>query len=111
MTKFCVVFLIYILTFACFAQDLDCQIRLNNDVVLKNKVSTVLSQKVLIGKSNSITAYVTEKQNQRFNIEAFLADYEVRLYAEGLLSKSNDAITASLWGRESIVDVSCRFIE
>ena len=89
------------------ANTLTCQISLNNEQVFKTKVQTQLNQKTLIGSSQGITAYVSEKPGSVYLVEAFLQNQEVRIYAQGNLNNSGENVVASLWSRDSLVDVSC----
>ncbi len=93
------------------AKDLRCQILENNEVTFTNKVYPVLNQKVPIGRTAQTTAYVTEKENQTYIVEAFLTDYDARIYGQGVLNNATDELTASLWGRDSMVDVTCRWAQ
>lgn len=100
--------LILLFTFSAWSQDLQCEISYNNQVILKNKVNvTEKNQKLIIGKSAIATAYVTVSDKNIYTIEAFLPEYEVRIYGQGGLNDGSESVTASLWGRESIVDVTC----
>ena len=89
------------------ANSLSCQILLNNEQVLVTKVHTELNQKISIGRTNGITAYVSEKPNSTYLVEAFLAEEDLRIYAQGNLRNKGESVIASAWGRSSLVDVSC----
>lgn len=108
MIKMILTLLAFSISSSAVAQGLDCQISIDNLVVLKTKVSSLPKQKVGIGKNSSVTAYVTQYEQNLYSVEAFLPDYEARIYAQGSLSQNSDVITASLWGRELVLDVSCR---
>ncbi len=96
-------------SFSAWSQDLQCEISYNNQVILKNKVYvTDKNQKLIIGKSAIATAYLTVSEKNLYTIEAFLPEYEVRIYGQGGLNDESETVTASLWGRESMVDVTCR---
>jgi hypothetical protein len=95
--------------YSVLAQDLHCEISYNNQVIFKNKVYvTEKNKKLSIGKSAIATAYVTVSEKNLYTVEAFLPEYEVRIYGQGGLNDESESVTASLWGRESIVDVTCR---
>lgn len=97
------------MTLSAWSQDLFCEISYNNQVILKNKIYVnEKNQKISIGKSSVATAYISLSEKNVYTIEAFLPEYEVRIYGQGGLSNENEVINASLWGRESIVDVTCR---
>ena len=91
-----------------YSAELDCNIQLNLTEISEARVTTLLDQKKRIDSLEGISAYVTEKANSHFVIEAYLVDYELRIYAEGSLKNSGDRLVASTWGRESIVDIECR---
>ena len=90
-----------------YSTELDCSIQLNLDIISETRVSSVLGLQKSIDALEGISAYVTEKGNGDYIVEAYLADYELRIYAEGSLRDPKDKLVASLWGRESIVDVEC----
>ena len=103
-------FFSFVVSFA-NAMDLNCKILENTDVTLKNKLTSILNQKILIGRTDQVTAYVTEKANQLFIVEAFLTSYDARIYGQGVITQPSDELTASLWGRDSMVDVTCRMAQ
>ena len=104
MIKFILVF-----GFSAFAHatPLFCDISNNLSVVYSAKVKSLINEKVLIGNAGVVTAYVTEKNNNIFIVEAFLANQEARIYAQGNLNNTHEFVIASFWNRENIIDVSC----
>ena len=109
MKKVLISSLVFLFAVSAWSQDLQCEISYNNQVILKNKVYvTEKNQKLSIGKSAIATAYVTVSDKNLYTVEAFLPEYEVRIYGQGGLNDDSESVTASLWGRESIVDVTCR---
>lgn len=103
---------IFLFTFSAWSQDLQCEISYNNQVVLKNKINLIeKNKKVSIGKSAIATAYLTVSDKNLYTIEAFLPEYEVRIYGQGGLHDETETVTASLWGRESMIDVTCRMVK
>jgi hypothetical protein len=90
-----------------FANTLDCEIKLNDEVKLQTRVETMLGEKTSIGKFQGLAAYVTEKPNRFHSLEVFLPDYEARIYGEAYLKASKDRLVATLWGREMLVEVLC----
>ena len=109
MKKVLISSLVFLFAVSVWSQDLQCEISYNNQVILKNKVYvTEKNQKLSIGKSAIATAYVTVSDKNLYTIEAFLPEYEVRIYSQGGLNDDSETVNASLWGRESIVDVTCR---
>ena len=90
-----------------FSAELDCNIKLNQEIISKAKVSTVLDKRVVINSESGIFAYVTEKSSQQYVVEAYLSDYDLRIYGEGSLKDNHDRLIASAWGQTSIVDIGC----
>lgn len=90
-----------------FASELECVISINLEPVSYMNVTTEIGKKVLIDSGEGITAYVTQKDESFYSLEVFLADYEMRGYSEGSLSKTNDKLNFSIWDRARILDVSC----
>ncbi len=93
-----------------FASPVQCEIKSNLTLVMKVEVQTLNLEKVLIGEYNAVRAYITEKSDDLFTVEAFLPDFEMRIYAEGDLKSGSHTLTASYWGRDSMLDVSCQRI-
>ena len=89
-----------------FALPIRCQININNTSQNILTIDSVLDQKVLITKSADVVAYLTQKQ-KTFVIEAFLPQYDARIYAEGKIINLEDQLTTSLWGRDMLIDISC----
>ncbi len=89
------------------ATDLDCNIQLNLGNISETQVTTALDQKTSIDAAEGIYASVTEKKNGHFVVEAYLVDYDIRIYGEGSLKDNSDKLSASAWGRASMVDIEC----
>ncbi|MBC7741209.1 MAG: hypothetical protein H7061_03370 [Bdellovibrionaceae bacterium] len=89
------------------AAEMTCQIKLNLEPQLSATVVTHVNKKTAIGATKGIYAYVTEKENNYFIVEAFLADYEARIYGEGFLKQTSDRLTASIWSRENQIELTC----
>lgn len=89
------------------AKNLACEIRLNDSVLTASTVQTIQGEKVSIGKLPGISAYIQEQADDVYRIEAFLPDYEARIYSQGKINASGDQLIASLWGREVLVEVQC----
>ncbi len=111
MTRLLIFIAVTFFAFFSFSANLDCDMSVNNEIIQKMKTQSRINEKILIGSTELVKAYVTEKQNHRYLIEAFLADFEARLYAEGVLSQNSDLISASLWGRQNRHDVTCKLAE
>lgn len=93
-----------------FASPVECEIKSNLTLVMKVEVQTLNSEKVLIGEYSGVRAYITQKSEELFSVEVFLPDYEMRIYAEGDLKSDSHTLTASYWGRDSMLDVSCQLV-
>jgi hypothetical protein len=89
------------------AATLSCDLKINDQVMTKKSVQTTLDQKTPIGNAQEIYAYVTEKKENYYVVEAFLASYEVRIYGEGFIKQENDFVKAALWGREILTEIKC----
>lgn len=89
------------------AANLLCQISRNTSVVFSTKAQSHLDEKVFLGRSQGVSAYVTEKSDSSFLVEAYLENEDVRIYAQGPLKNPGEKVIASLWGRESLVDITC----
>lgn len=112
MKNISLIFLLSLFVNSAWSQDLQCEIVYNNQVILKNKVALVVTnEKVSIGKSAIATAFLSVSDKNLYTIEAFLPEYEARIYGQGGLTQSSDVVTASLWGRESLVDIHCRLVK
>lgn len=95
------------LSFNVYSAELLCDISVNFDILSESTVTTGLNEKTPIDSVGSITAYVTEKENNHYIIEAFLADHELRIYGEGSLREKSDKVVVSSWSRDSIIDIQC----
>jgi hypothetical protein len=91
-----------------YSAELNCNIQINQDIMSEVQVTTTLDQKAGIDSVNGVVAYVTEKANNHYIVEAYLADYDLRVYGEGSIKDQNDRVVASVWGRDSMVDIECR---
>lgn len=99
------------------AKQFTCTIKQNNEVLFEKTIESSLNNKVLIAKLETITTYITEKNNNNFELESFIPNYEIRLYSEAHLSETSDkliqpktkqnTLSSSLWGRDIMLDVNC----
>ena len=89
------------------AATLNCTIKVNNAVVAQNQVQTKSKEKVFVASADSIQAFVTEKVDDIFIIEAFIGESEIRIYSEGMLRTPADRLVTSLWSREMMADIEC----
>lgn len=94
-------------SFNVYSAELLCDISVNLDILSQTTVTTELNEKTSIDSVGSVTAYVTEKENNHYIVEAFLADHEIRIYGEGTLRDKSDKVVASAWSRDSIIDIQC----
>lgn len=88
------------------AETVSCFYKKNLDSDGDVRVETVLNKKILLFDTGSLRAFITEKENSQFEIEAFLKDFEMRVYSMGSLDSK--PLNLSLWSREEIAEVSCR---
>ena len=97
------------LAFSSFASaaTLNCHIDINNDPLLQTQVETKTKTKVKTGEVDSVTAYVTEKVDGIYTLEAFLASSETRIYSEGMIKTNGDRLSASVWSRDILLDIEC----
>jgi hypothetical protein len=86
---------------------LNCQIKMNQSTVLSKRIETRLQQKIQLPTARGISSFVTEKPGDVFVAEMFIADYEMRTYAQGSLKTSADQLINSVWGRDMMVDLKC----
>jgi len=93
------------------AADLDCTISINYEPVSQVTVTTKIGEKTLIDRVDGISAYITQRTENFFSLEAFIANYEIRGYSEGMLSGPSDKLNFSLWERTAITDISCAFAQ
>ena len=107
MKTISLILIMLIASTSAFSKDLICDIKVNLDSVLTVPVSTTLKDKVMIGEVDEARAYITEQADNQFLVEAYLPDYEIRIYGLGTLREAKDTVTASLWGREYMIDIAC----
>ena len=91
-----------------FAANLKCRVLINLDVVNESFLVTKLKEKTLIGNHEQIITYVTETATDVFSIEAFVPELDARIYSEGTLKGPDEALTASVWARDVLAEVSCK---
>lgn len=90
-----------------FAKDIHCSVKYNGTVVLNSSVLTLLNQKMKFASLPYVTAYLTEKENQQYSIEAFIPEQEQRIYSDGTLRGTKDRLVLSLWSRDLLLDLTC----
>lgn len=96
-----------LLASSALANRVSCEVLMNDSKVFSNQVETTTNKKVLIGEMADWSAYVIEKADGVYTLEAYLPGSDARVYSTGLLKQVNDKLTASLWGRDILIDLSC----
>ena len=103
---------IFLLIFSSFANAksvVSCQFDHNLDHIEDVRVETEPgAEKRLIFNNEYLTAYITEKSHSNFEVEAFLPEQQMRLYALGALSEYSHTLVLTSWSREMLVEISCR---
>lgn len=89
------------------AQDLFCQLKVNNDTIVDTKISTVEGKNVVIGNYQNYTISARKLGSQKFYIEVYETNVS-RTYADGVLRNEDDEIKWTLWTREILMEVSCK---
>lgn len=105
--KFAVLFLSLFCASQLWARTLRCDIRINNESVWSDTVKTLLGEKAKMTTVSGVTSYITEKPDDQFIVEAFVSQYEIRIYGQGPLKSASDQVGASLWGRDMMLDILC----
>lgn len=105
-------FFFYILFGLClslntFAKTLSCEIKINSEKIFSNQVTTSVNKKIVVGKLDVISVYVTEHDNDFYTLEAFIPEQDARLYSESFLRNINDKLSTTYWGRDSLIDLFC----
>jgi hypothetical protein len=90
-----------------YATELECIISHNSEPVSYMNVTTEIGKKVQIDNVEGVSAYVTQKDENFYSLEAFMYEYDIRGYSEGMIRNASDKLTFSLWGRTSLTDISC----
>lgn len=86
----------------------ECQTFLNLDVISAQIVITELKTKIPVDQTDVAVSYLTEKPGSAYTLEVFLPYSEIRIYSESTVISAGQAISASAWAREYMVDVVCR---
>ncbi|UXR64787.1 hypothetical protein EZJ49_00765 [Bdellovibrio bacteriovorus] len=89
------------------AQDLFCNLKVNNDVIADTKVTTIEGKNVVFGTYGSYQASVRNLGSSKFYIEIYETNVS-RTYADGVLRTEDDEIKWTLWSREILLEASCR---
>lgn len=92
---------------ASMAKSLTCLVQVNDSVVSEIQVETMTKQKIAISEVYSVQAFVTEKVDDIYILEAFIGNEQVRIYGEGMLRTPADRLVASLWSRGTMADIEC----
>ena len=106
-TSFIVIALLALISPTAFSKEIKCEFKLNLDTVYSKTVSTSLNQKNLIGEIDEVTAFITEAPNGQLTIEAYLPDFDARIYGQGSITNASDKVAVSIWGRPAMIDVIC----
>ena len=97
---------IFLCGFHLKAETVSCFYKKNLDSDGDVRVETAPNKKVLLFDTGSLRAFITEKENSQFEIEAFLKDHDMRIYSMGSLDPK--PLTMSLWSREEIAEIRCQ---
>ena len=89
------------------AATLNCFLNKNLDHESDVRVVTeALGKKVFLFETDSVRSYITEKENNVFEIEAFLKSQEMRIYSSGQIT--DKPLNLSTWSRDEMLDIYCK---
>lgn len=92
------------------AESFQCEVKMNTKSVLITKVASVPGQKILIGTTQEVRAFITENPNHLFTLEVFLPSIEARAYSQATMRMVSDIINLSYWDREMLYELQCTAI-
>lgn len=98
--------LILLVTGAASAAELNCQTLINLQPVAETKVATKGAELVVVDDGAEAKSYISEKTPGFFTLEAYLYNYDMRIYSEGRLD--GDRLSLSTWTRDMIFEVVCK---
>lgn len=89
------------------ATTLNCETSLNLAKVAETAVETKGAQLVMIDDGAEAKSYISEKTPGFYTLEAYLYNYDMRIYSEGPIA-DGDRLSLSAWTRDVIYEVNCR---
>ncbi|AGH95513.1 hypothetical protein [Pseudobdellovibrio exovorus] len=93
-----------------FAAEFKCRTLINLQEVSSTTVKTDGAKKIVIDDGTEAISYLSEKSNGGYTVEAYMYNYDMRLYSEGPASSERD-LSLSMWSRDVIYEVSCRSLK
>lgn len=94
-----------------FAEELNCTVSVNLEVVAEEVFTIDAKTKVAYLKADDFVFYVANKGNSKFELEIFNVDAPSRSYAEGYLKTVEDSLTWTLWTKDYLLETSCRLAD
>lgn len=110
------IFLMFVLGFSslfsshAFAENFQCEVKVNATTLISKKVTSLRGQKIPIGETQQIRAFLTENQIHLFTLEAFLPSVEARVYSQATMRAVGDVINLSYWDRDVLYELQCNAI-
>lgn len=90
-----------------FAAEFKCRTLINLQEVSSNTIKTDGAKKIAIDDGMEAISYISEKADGTYMLEAYMYNYDMRLYSEGPVTSERD-LSLSMWSRDVIYEVSCR---
>lgn len=89
------------------AAQLQCRTLINLQEVVVSTVEAKIGQRVVINDGTEAVSYITDKGNGAYTLEAYLYNYDMRIYSEGPIVQER-SLSLSAWTRDVIYEVKCQ---
>lgn len=103
--------LIAVLTFNLFAADIYCRASKNTQQLWDVSGYVGEGEKSLIGVVDHFQIYLENNGQSQFTLEIYDPYTPSRQYSEGEFSLYNKGVSWSLWTRDILLDVNCRYLQ
>lgn len=97
---------IFLFASAAEATALKCETLLNLSKVAEIQIETQGAQLIMIDDGTEAKSFISEKTPGFFTLEAYLYNYDMRIYSEGPITEGK--LSLSTWTRDVIYEVVCR---
>lgn len=95
------------MTSGAFAQDLNCEVKMNTVKIWRAQVSVSENESLRLGDFEGFRIYLHNRGAKQSELEVYDGELTQRIYAKGSLQSDEDLLSLSLWKREALLDVQC----
>lgn len=111
MKHFLAIMTLMLISATAQATSFECTTYKNLDAISSQFVETKIGQRLAVDETEIAVTFLKQTSEQAYSLEVYLPQHDMRVYSEATLANTESVITASVWMRDMLIEVSCRQLQ